>query len=94
MATSIVYYARKGEKREKIAHKDIKTAVMIVNKCFLVLQDIATNSLVEDDATSEASVANLSRFIPRMPTPSPTSHIVSIGQLMESVISLTPGLRP
>lgn len=51
-------------------------------------EDIATNSLVEDDATSEASVANLSRFIPRMPTPSPTSHIVSIGQLMESALKV------
>lgn len=61
---------------------------MMVDNCFM-LQDIATKSLVEDDAMSEASVANVSRFIPRMPSPSPsTSHIISIGKLMESVISL------
>lgn len=47
--------------------------------------------LPEDDAVSETSVADLSRFIPKMP-PSPSiSHIISIGQLMESV-NCFPGL--
>lgn len=35
--------------------------------------------------TSEASVADIARFIPRVP-PSPSiSHIMGIGQLLESV---------
>lgn len=57
-----------------------------------VLQDVMSTLLPEDDAVSETSVADLSRFIPKMP-PSPSiSHIISIGQLMESVNCL-PGLN-
>lgn len=53
-----------------------------------MMQDYPTNSLVEDDAISEASVADISRFIPRMP-PSPcVPHVISIGQLLESVTSI------
>ncbi|CAK9166722.1 unnamed protein product, partial [Ilex paraguariensis] len=51
--------------------------------------DFPTNSF-EDDVTSESSVVDLSRFIPRIP-PSPTpsmSHIVSIGQLLESALEV------
>ena len=51
------------------------------------LQDFPTNTLVEDDATSELSVADLSRFIPRMPSSTSRSQIISIGQLLESVIT-------
>lgn len=41
---------------------------------------------IEDGAMSESSVTDLSRFVPRMPmSPCPLSHVVSIGQLMESV---------
>ncbi|PON57610.1 Coatomer beta subunit [Trema orientale] len=50
--------------------------------------DIPTNSVVEDDATSELSVADLSRFIPRMPSSSSGSHIISIGQLLESALEV------
>lgn len=50
-----------------------------------MLQEFLTNSSVEDDATSEASVADLSRFIPRMPSSTSIAHVISIGQLMESV---------
>lgn len=54
-------------------------------------QDVPTNSLVEDDATSELSVADLSRFIPRMPSTVSGAHVISIGQLLESVfIRLCP----
>ena len=50
----------------------------------LALQDLS-NFLVEDEVTSEASVADIARFIPRVP-PSPSiSHIMGIGQLLESV---------
>lgn len=52
-----------------------------------VAQDLPTNSLVEDDATSEPSIADVSRFIPRMTSSSSGSHIISIGQLLESVIT-------
>lgn len=54
--------------------------------CFLFsLQEFPSNSSVEDDAMSEASV-DLSHFVPRMASPS-NSHVVSIGQLLESVSS-------
>ncbi|KAM1442632.1 hypothetical protein ACFX1T_010187 [Malus domestica] len=51
--------------------------------------EFPTNSSEEDDATSEASVADLSRFIPRMPTSSSVPpHVISIGQLMESALEV------
>ncbi|KAA8536735.1 hypothetical protein F0562_029213 [Nyssa sinensis] len=46
--------------------------------------DIPANSLVEDDRMSESSVADLSRFIPKMPASPSVSHIISIGQVLES----------
>lgn len=50
------------------------------------MQEFPSNLFIEDDAMSESSVTDLSRFIPRMPmSPSPLAHVVSIGQLMESV---------
>ena len=54
----------------------------------LMLQDFMTNSMAEDDVTSESSVADLSRFISRIPASPSMSHIISIGQLLESVITL------
>lgn len=56
----------------------------------ILLQDIPTNSLVDDDVTSEASVADLSRFIPKIPSSPSVSHVISIGQLLESVIPCPP----
>ncbi|GKU91130.1 hypothetical protein SLEP1_g5046 [Rubroshorea leprosula] len=51
-------------------------------------EDILASSLVEDDVKSEASVADLSRFIPKIP-PSPSiSHVISIGQLLESALEV------
>ncbi|GLT88420.1 hypothetical protein SLE2022_064470 [Rubroshorea leprosula] len=51
-------------------------------------EDIPAISLVDDDARSEASVADLSRFIPKIP-PSPSiSHVLSIGQLLESALEV------
>ncbi|XP_023730669.1 protein SEMI-ROLLED LEAF 2 isoform X3 [Lactuca sativa] len=49
-------------------------------------QDFPTNSLVEDDASSESSVSDLSRFISKSPTPSSMSHVISIRQLLESAL--------
>nr|XP_043620858.1 protein SEMI-ROLLED LEAF 2 [Erigeron canadensis] len=43
-------------------------------------------SLVEDDASSESSVSDLSRFITKSPTPSSMSHAISIRQLLESAL--------
>ncbi|WCJ43055.1 Protein SEMI-ROLLED LEAF 2 [Euphorbia peplus] len=51
-------------------------------------EDIPSSSLVEDDAISEASVADMSRFIPKMPSSPSVSHIISIGQLLESALEV------
>ncbi|KAL8208906.1 hypothetical protein R6Q57_008318 [Mikania cordata] len=48
--------------------------------------DLHTNSLVEDDAASESSVSDLSRFISKSPTQSSMSHVISIKQLLESAL--------
>ncbi|KAG7968375.1 hypothetical protein I3843_08G150900 [Carya illinoinensis] len=50
--------------------------------------DFPMNSLVEDDARSEASVADLSRFIPKMPSSPSMPHVISIGQLLESALEV------
>ena len=57
-----------------------------------LLQDFPPNSLVEEDLISESSVVDLSRFIPKMPASPSLSHVISIGQLLESVISLSLSL--
>ncbi|XP_041018680.1 protein SEMI-ROLLED LEAF 2-like [Juglans microcarpa x Juglans regia] len=49
--------------------------------------DFSANSLVEDDAISEASVADLSCFIPKVPPP-PMPRVISIGQLLESALEV------
>lgn len=48
------------------------------------------NSFVEDDKVSESSIADITRFVPRIPmSPSPSmSHVVSIGQLLESALEV------
>ncbi|EEF49964.1 conserved hypothetical protein [Ricinus communis] len=51
-------------------------------------EDIPTGSLAEDDAVSEASVADMSRFIPKMPSSPSVSHVISIGQLLESALEV------
>jgi len=53
------------------------------------MQDFPSNSAGEDDTISEASVSDLSRFIPKMPVSPSAPHVISIGQLMESVHSLS-----
>ncbi|KAL3651352.1 hypothetical protein CASFOL_004354 [Castilleja foliolosa] len=52
--------------------------------------EFSVNSIVEDDAMSISSVADISRLIPRVPaSASPSmSHIVSIGQLLESALEV------
>ncbi|XP_024189621.1 protein SEMI-ROLLED LEAF 2 isoform X2 [Rosa chinensis] len=51
--------------------------------------EFPTNSSIEDDATSEASVvADFSRFIPRVPSSSSVSHVISVGQLLESALEV------
>ncbi|XP_015874915.3 protein SEMI-ROLLED LEAF 2 isoform X2 [Ziziphus jujuba] len=50
--------------------------------------EFATSSLVDDDTTSEASVADLSRFIPKMPSTTSLPHVISIGQLLESALEV------
>ncbi|GFS38930.1 uncharacterized protein Acr_00g0060280 [Actinidia rufa] len=50
--------------------------------------DFLTNSMAEDDVTSESSVADLSRFISKIPASPSMSHIISIGQLLESALEV------
>ncbi|XP_062144485.1 protein SEMI-ROLLED LEAF 2 isoform X2 [Alnus glutinosa] len=50
--------------------------------------DFPMNSLVTDDAISEASVADLSRFVPKMHSPPSMPHVISIGQLLESALEV------
>lgn len=53
-------------------------------------EDIPVSSFVEDDVGSdaEASVADLSRFIPKIPASPSISHVISIGQLLESALEV------
>ncbi|XP_045795084.1 protein SEMI-ROLLED LEAF 2 isoform X1 [Trifolium pratense] len=51
-------------------------------------EDFPSNSGGEDDTSSEASVSNLSRFIPKMPVSPPQPHVISIGQLLESALEV------
>ncbi|XP_051145117.1 protein SEMI-ROLLED LEAF 2 isoform X2 [Andrographis paniculata] len=52
--------------------------------------EFSANSIIEDDAASISSVTDISRFIPKAPaSASPSmSHIVSIGQLLESALEV------
>ncbi|XP_028791403.1 uncharacterized protein LOC114747268 [Neltuma alba] len=51
--------------------------------------DFLSNSVAEDDATSEASVSDVSRFVPKMPaSPAVPHRLISIGQLMESALEV------
>eukprot|EP00256_Glycine_max_P059543 XP_014628112.1 protein EFR3 homolog B isoform X2 [Glycine max] len=50
--------------------------------------DFPSNSAGEDDTISEASVSDLSRFIPKMPLSPSAPHVISIGQLMESALEV------
>ncbi|KAK7392085.1 hypothetical protein VNO78_20512 [Psophocarpus tetragonolobus] len=50
--------------------------------------DFPSNSVGEDDTISEASVSDLSRFIPKMPLSPCAPHVISIGQLMESALEV------
>ncbi|KHG02153.1 Protein EFR3 [Gossypium arboreum] len=51
-------------------------------------EDVQTNSLLEEDARSEASVLHHSRFNPKVSASPAISHVISIGQLMESALEV------
>ncbi|KAF6134619.1 hypothetical protein GIB67_022906, partial [Kingdonia uniflora] len=51
-------------------------------------EDLQTISNIEDDAVSEASVADLSRSILKVPASPSLSHIISVGQLLESALEV------
>ncbi|KAK9041749.1 hypothetical protein V6N11_016839, partial [Hibiscus sabdariffa] len=51
-------------------------------------EDIQTSSLVEDDVRSEASVLDLSHFIPKMASSTSMSHVTDIGQLLQSALEV------
>ncbi|KAJ4981145.1 hypothetical protein NE237_031982 [Protea cynaroides] len=50
--------------------------------------DFKASSSVEDDVISESSVVDLSCFIPKMPTSVSLSHVISVGQLLESALEM------
>ncbi|XP_043721356.1 protein SEMI-ROLLED LEAF 2-like [Telopea speciosissima] len=50
--------------------------------------DFQANSLVEDDVISESSVADASRFIPKVPMSPSLSLVISVGQLLESALEV------
>ncbi|KAL2490399.1 Uncharacterized protein Adt_26027 [Abeliophyllum distichum] len=63
---------------------------LFVLEILLAIRSFSANSYVEDDSISISSVADISSFIPKVPaSPSPSmSHIVSIGQLLESALEV------
>ncbi|KAJ4955982.1 hypothetical protein NE237_012765 [Protea cynaroides] len=50
--------------------------------------DFQANSLVEDEVTSESSLADVSRFSPKVPTLPSLSQVISAGQLLESALEV------
>ncbi|KAL0387347.1 UNVERIFIED_CONTAM: protein SEMI-ROLLED LEAF 2 [Sesamum radiatum] len=78
------------ELRGKAYESDKIVFSMLVESLSSITKEFSANSLVEDDALSISSVADISRFIPKVPaSPSPSmSHIVSIGQLLESALEV------
>ncbi|KAJ9180340.1 hypothetical protein P3X46_008598 [Hevea brasiliensis] len=51
-------------------------------------EDIPTSLLIEDDVISEASVADMTHFISKMPVSPSVSHVISIGKLLESALEV------
>ncbi|KAL0412912.1 UNVERIFIED_CONTAM: protein SEMI-ROLLED LEAF 2 [Sesamum radiatum] len=78
------------ELREKANESDKIVFSILVESLSSITKEFSANSLVEDDAMSISSVADISRFIPKVPaSPSPSmSNIVSIGQLLESALEV------
>ncbi|XP_063937421.1 protein SEMI-ROLLED LEAF 2 isoform X2 [Daucus carota subsp. sativus] len=50
--------------------------------------DFPSDSSGDDDVTSESSVADFTNFIPKLPASPSMSHIISIGQLLESALEV------
>ncbi|KAJ7973268.1 ARM repeat superfamily protein [Quillaja saponaria] len=67
---------------------DHSQTVLHPNKSLSFDGDFPSNSLVEDDVISEASVADLSRFLPKMPSSPSIPHVISIGQLLETALEV------
>ncbi|KAB2005998.1 hypothetical protein ES319_D11G310100v1 [Gossypium barbadense] len=51
-------------------------------------EDVQTSQLLEDDARSEASVLDLSHFIPKAPASPSISNVINIGQLLQSALEV------
>lgn len=72
---------------ESMLHLDHSHRVAHSKESLSFDTDFPTNSLVEeDDASSESSVSDLSRFISKSPTQNSMSHVISIRQLLESAL--------
>ncbi|CAM8888674.1 unnamed protein product [Rhodiola kirilowii] len=51
-------------------------------------EDVPANLFVEDDATSESTVSDLSRFIPKVPASPSVSQIINIRQLLDASLEV------
>ncbi|XP_076952093.1 protein SEMI-ROLLED LEAF 2-like [Bidens hawaiensis] len=71
---------------ESMLHLDNSHRVAHSKESLSFDTDFPTSSLVEDDAVSESSVSDLSRFITKSPTQNSLSHVISIRQLLESAL--------
>ncbi|GJT60658.1 protein EFR3 homolog A isoform X1 [Tanacetum coccineum] len=71
---------------ESMLHLDHSHRVAHSKESLSFDTEFPTNSLVEDDASSDSSVSDLSRFITKSPTPSSMSHVISIRQLLDSAL--------
>ncbi|KAF2307308.1 hypothetical protein GH714_026229 [Hevea brasiliensis] len=76
------------ELRNKLFESDKVIMDTLIENLSNATEDMPTSSLIEDDAFSEASVADMSRFIPKMPSSPSVSHIIGIGKLLESALEV------
>ncbi|XP_077218010.1 protein SEMI-ROLLED LEAF 2 isoform X2 [Tasmannia lanceolata] len=51
-------------------------------------EDFPISTSIEDDLVSESSAADMPRIIAKMPVSQPLSHIISVGQLLESALEV------
>ncbi|KAI8555542.1 hypothetical protein RHMOL_Rhmol05G0180500 [Rhododendron molle] len=74
--------------RNQVYETDKIVVDSLVQSLSGITEDFTTNLMAEDDLRSESSVADLSRFIPHVAASPSMPHIISIGQLLESVLEV------
>ncbi|KAF2324020.1 hypothetical protein GH714_006213 [Hevea brasiliensis] len=76
------------ELRSKIFESDKVIIDTLIQSLSNATKDIPTSLLIEDDVISEASVADMTHFISKMPVSPSVSHVISIGKLLESALEV------